>query len=141
MKLTDRNAIKTGEQKLIDLIVENLNWKVIKEAIKSQFNIEILKDIIVDSGEIMILNNEIAYQINLGPQTGVSLFISRSGELLEVSSSESLSAIQENLSKPDDEIAEEKSAIEDASVMASEISVMISKINEVEQGNSPEPED
>ncbi len=137
MKLTDPNAIKTGEQKLIDLIVENLNWKSVKEAVKSQFKIDVLKDITIDSGDIMIQNNEIAYKINLGPQTGVSVFVDRSGELLEISSSAGLSATRDKLSKPDDEIAEEQSAIEDAAVMASELSAMISKINEAEQGGSP----
>ena len=135
MKLTDLNAIKTGEQKLIDLIVLNLNWKSVRKAIKSHFNIEVLKDITVDSGNLVILNNEIAFKLNMGHQAGVSIFIDRSGELIEISASESLSEIKEKLSKPDEEIVEEQTALEDAAVMTSEISAMITKINDADQKN------
>jgi hypothetical protein len=133
LKLIDHNALKTSEQKLIDLIVLNLNWKSVRKAIKSHFNIEVLKDITVDSGNLVILNNEIAFKLNMGPQTGVSISIDRSGTLIEISSSESLNEIKEKLSKPEEEIVEEQTALEDASVMTSEISAMISKINEANQ--------
>jgi len=134
LKFTDPKALKTGEQKLIDLIAENLNWKSVRKAIKNQFNIEILKDLTVDSGDIIILNNEISYQINLGPQTGVSIFLDRSGELIEISSSESINEIKEKLSKPEEEVLEEQEALEGATVISSEIAAMISKINEAEPG-------
>ena len=46
-----------------------------------------------------------------------------------------------NLSKPDNEIAEEQSAIENTSIMASEISAMISKINQANPVDSSKTEE
>lgn len=141
MKLTDPNAIKTGEQKLIDLIVEKMNWKAVREAVQRHFSIEVLKDIAVDDGEMVIINNEIAYRINLGPQTGVAVIIDRTGKLLEISAAHSPDEIREKLAKTDDEISEEQTAIEDASAIASELSEMITKINRASrQGDSKSAE-
>jgi len=132
LKLIDQNVLKTCEQKLIDLIVLNLNWKSVRKAIRNHFSIERLKDITVDSGDLIILDHEIVFKLNMGPQAGVSIFLDRSGKLIEISSSESLNEIIEKLSKQEEEIVEEQTALEDASVMTSEISAMISKINEAD---------
>jgi len=134
LKLIEQNALKTVEQKLLDLIVVNLNWQALRKAIKSQFSIKVLKDITVDRGNILILDNEIVYQLHLGPETGVSVLMDRSGELIEISFSESMNEIREKLSKPDEEILEEQAALEDTSALTSEIAAMISQINETDQG-------
>jgi len=129
LKLIDHNALKAGEQKLIEFIAANLNWKSIREVIQNQYNIEALKDITIDSGRIIRLENEIAYQLNLGPQTGVSVLLSQSGEFIKIIDSEGASTIKKKLSRPDEEVLEEQAAMVEASVMTSGMPAMISKIN------------
>ncbi len=84
---------------------------------------------------MVILDNQIAYQVNLLTGTGVALIISRSGNLLKIDVSEELISTGGELLKSTPENIDDKSDIEGASVLASELSAMIARINQNEPVN------
>ena len=84
MKITDSDIIKNGEQELIDAITADLDWGTIEEVFLKEHNLGIDEDIEYKSGDIVAVNNQIAYKLEFEVKVNLSVLINRNGEYLSV---------------------------------------------------------
>ena len=84
MKITDSDIIKTGEQELIDAITADLDWGAIEEVFMKEHNLSIEEDIEYKSGDIVAVDNQIAYKLEFEVKVNLSVLINREGEYLSV---------------------------------------------------------
>lgn len=85
MKITDSEIIKNGEQELIDAITADLDWGAIEEIFLKEHNLGIEEDIEYKSGDIVAVNNQIAYKLEFEVKVNLSVLLNRNGEYLSVS--------------------------------------------------------
>ncbi len=84
MKITDSEIIKNGEQELIDAITADLDWGAIEEVFLKEHNLGIEEDIEYKSGDIVAVDNQIAYKLEFEVKVNLSVLINRNGEYLSV---------------------------------------------------------
>ncbi|MGD9161408.1 MAG: hypothetical protein PVG39_23540 [Desulfobacteraceae bacterium] len=84
MKITDSDIIKTGEQELIDAITADLDWGAIEEIFLKEHNLGIEEDIEYKSGDIVAVDNQIAYKLEFEVKVSLSVLLDRNGEYLSV---------------------------------------------------------
>ena len=85
MKITDSEIIKNGEQELIDAITADLDWGAIEEVFLKEHNLGIEEDIEYKKGDIVAVNNQIAYKLEFEVKVNLSVLLNRNGEYLSVS--------------------------------------------------------
>ena len=104
VKITDSQVIKAGEKELIDTIIEDLDWDVIKEMFREKLDLQIQGDVEYRQGDIVVYDNQIAYQLDFDVKAMLSKLFDRSGNHLafntSVSDDDSLS---DTVSVSDDE--------------------------------------
>ncbi len=79
MKITDPDVIKNGEHDLIEAVKDDLDWDVVKEIIKNKMSTTALSS---RGGQIVVHNNEIAFQINFDISLSGSLMFDRDGNYI-----------------------------------------------------------
>lgn len=84
MKITDSEIIKNGEQELIDAITADIDWGAIEEIFIKEHNLKIEEDIEYKSGDIIAVDNQIAYKLEFEVKVNLSVLINRNGEYLSV---------------------------------------------------------
>ena len=84
MKITDSEIIKNGEQELIDAITADLDWGAIEDIFLKEHNLGIEEDIEYKSGDIIAVDNQIAYKLEFGVKVNLSVLLDRNGEYLAV---------------------------------------------------------
>ena len=84
MKITDSEIIKNGEQELIDAITADIDWGAIEEIFMKEHNLGIEEDIEYKSGDIIAVDNQIAYKLEFEVKVNLSVLINRNGEYLSV---------------------------------------------------------
>lgn len=84
MKITDSEIIRTGEQELIDAITADLDWGAIEDIFMKEHNLSIEEDIEYKSGDIVAVDNQIAYKLEFEVKVNLSVLINRKGEYLSV---------------------------------------------------------
>jgi len=87
MKITDSYIIKSGEQELIDAITADLDWGTIEEIFLKEHNLGIEEDIEYKSGDIVAVDNQIAYKLEFEVKVNLSVLLDRNGEYLSVTAS------------------------------------------------------
>ena len=153
MKITDSEVIKTGEKELIDTIIGDLDWNAIESIFKEKHHLRIQDDVEYRQGDIVVHNNQVAYQLDFDVKVTLSILFDRSGKYL---SATTLSDVAESsLEEASSDIGEaqkeepssdtpiglgeteittgadpKKAPDENMSQMASQIAEMISEINE-----------
>lgn len=84
MKITNSEIIKNGEQELMDAITADLDWGAIEKIIMKEHNLRIEEDIEYRSGDIVALNNQIAYKLSFEVKVNLSVLLDRNGDYLSV---------------------------------------------------------
>ncbi|CAN2040622.1 conserved hypothetical protein [Candidatus Magnetomoraceae bacterium gMMP-15] len=87
MKITDSEIIKKSERDLMDSIIAELDWGNIEEVFKTHHKLNIEDDVEYKEGDIIVHNNQIAYQLNFEVKLNVSILCDRDGNYLSVTSS------------------------------------------------------
>jgi len=95
MKITDPDIIKNGEKDLIDSIKEDLDLEAIKEILKNQIAQTVLA---AKGGQIIVHDNQIAFQMDFDLNLSGSLIFDRDGNYIPDS---------DTLSIPEDSISED----------------------------------
>lgn len=84
MKITNSEIIKNGEQELIDAITADLDWGAIEKIIMKEHNLGIEEDIEYKSGDIIAVDNQIAYKLSFEVKVNLSVLLDRNGDYLSV---------------------------------------------------------
>jgi hypothetical protein len=84
MKITNSEIIKNGEQELMDAITADLDWGAIEKIIMKEHNLRIEEDIEYKSGDIVAVNNQIAYKLSFEVKVNLSVLLDRNGDYLSV---------------------------------------------------------
>ncbi|MBN1906381.1 MAG: hypothetical protein JW927_14920 [Deltaproteobacteria bacterium] len=84
MKITNSEIIKNGEQELMDAITADLDWGAIEKIIMKEHNLRIEEDIEYRSGDIVAVNNQIAYKLSFEVKVNLSVLLNRNGDYLSV---------------------------------------------------------
>ncbi len=82
MKITNDEVIKTGEQELIDSINGELDWEVMEDIFKNKHHLEIGEDVEYRSGDLVVHDNQVAYQLEFDVQVKLSILVDRDGNYL-----------------------------------------------------------
>lgn len=123
MKLARKEIIGACEKQMLKLIVKNIDKSALKSAIRDKYDLAPGDDIFCHGGDISIKDGEIVYRLDFSLRVGISVFLDRSGENVDVRASE------ENVT----EIADgpgDLSTDEESRQLASEIAKMLSEINQ-----------
>ena len=84
MQITNADIIKNGEQDLIDAITADLDWGAIENIFREQHNLGIDEDVEYKQGDIVVYDNQIAYQLQFEVKVTVSVLLDRDGNYLKV---------------------------------------------------------
>ncbi len=104
MKLTDSEIIRSGEQELIDSINGDLDWEVMEEIFQKKHKLELGEDVEYRRGDLVVHNNEVAYQLEFDVKVKLSILIDRDGNNLSYSTAaESSEEIDTAEGAPEDE--------------------------------------
>ncbi len=82
MKITNDEVIKTGEQELIDSINGELDWEVMEDIFKKQHQLEIGEDVEYRSGDLVVHDNQVVYQLEFDIKVKLSILVDRDGNYL-----------------------------------------------------------
>ncbi|MBT8350989.1 MAG: hypothetical protein KJO26_07125 [Deltaproteobacteria bacterium] len=82
MKITNDEVIKTGEQELIDSINGELDWEVMEDIFMNQHQLEIGEDVEYRSGDLIVHDNQVAYQLEFEVKVKLSILVDRGGNYL-----------------------------------------------------------
>jgi hypothetical protein len=96
MKITDHDLIKSSEQELIDNISADLDWDAIENIFMEEHRLPIGEDVAYQNGDIVVYDNQIAYQLNFDVKVPLSILVDREGNHLAVRSSQEFQAEGEN---------------------------------------------
>ena len=84
MKITHSEIIKNGEQELIEAITADLDWGAIEEIFLKEHNLGIEEDITYKRGDIVAVDNQIAYKLEFELKINLSVLLNRNGEYLSI---------------------------------------------------------
>lgn len=84
MKITDPEIIKSGENELIDAITADMDWAEIGKVFGEKHNLDIDDDVEYKNGDIIIHNNQIAYQLNFDVKVSLSIVLDREGNYMSL---------------------------------------------------------
>ena len=82
MKITNNEVIKTGEQELIDSINGELDWEIMEDIFKNEHQLEIGEDVEYRSGDLVVYDNQVAYQLEFDVKVKLSILVDRDGNYL-----------------------------------------------------------
>ncbi len=131
MKYTNKDIIRSGEKKLIRFLAKHLDFNAVKESIQQTYQIDLNDRLEHRSGNIVIHNEEIAYQLDFDMKVNLSVLLDRDGELLSIRSPQLTSRehSQQQASLSNNSMPEEKEKSAETAKKAAEIAEMISDIN------------
>lgn len=118
MKITDSDSIKDGELELIDALTGDLDWGVIEQILKEKHKLGLHDEVVYNSGDLVVHNDNIAYRLDFDVKVKLSVLINRKGECLSLSTSSDIVEDSnelddsENLSK-DTNLEKEQSDLEE----------------------------
>jgi len=82
MKITNDEVIKTGEQELIDSINGELDWEVMEDIFKKKHQLEIGEEVEYRNGDLVVYDNQVAYQLEFDVKVKLSILVDRDGNYL-----------------------------------------------------------
>ncbi len=95
MKITDPDIIRTGEKDLINAVKDDLDWDAVTKIIKNRINTKAFES---KGGEIIVLNGQIAFRIDLELKMNINLMFDRDGNYIPNEKSEVVSDIPDDAS-------------------------------------------
>ena len=117
MKITDSEVIKSAEKELIDAVTADLDWGAIEEVFRKEHRLGIEEDVEYTKGDIVVHNNQVAYELGFEVKVTLSVLLDREGNYISVTSSGDLDRAQdeksgESLEEPEepDNDSEEKAS-------------------------------
>ena len=90
MRISNHEVIKSGEQELMDAITADLDWGAIENIFKEKHHLGIEENVAFKKGDIVVHNNQIAYQLEFNVNVVLSVLLDRQGKYLSVTAPESL---------------------------------------------------
>ncbi|MBF0120735.1 MAG: hypothetical protein HQK79_18050 [Desulfobacterales bacterium] len=87
MKITNSDAIKTGERELIDTITAEIDWEAVETIFKERHRLDIKDDVEYKQGDIVVYNNNIAYKLDFEVKLTLSILVDREGNSLSLGTS------------------------------------------------------
>jgi len=96
MKITNHEVIKSGEQELIDAITADLDGESIEDLFGREHKLKIEDNVEYKKGDIVVYNDQIAYQLEFDVNIVLSVLLDREGNYLAVTSSGDLAKSLDN---------------------------------------------
>ncbi len=87
MQITDSEIIKAGEKELIDTIVRDLDWNAIEKIFKEKRDFRIQDGVECRQGNIVVYDNQVAYQLDFDVTVTLSVLLDRAGNHLSFNAS------------------------------------------------------
>ncbi len=102
MKITDSEVIRSGEQELIEGIIADLDWGAVDAVIKEKHGLELEEDVEFRKGDLVVLENKIAYKLDFQVKLNISILLDREGNYLglETTSKKAEQEEKADLNKP-----------------------------------------
>ncbi|MBW2367010.1 MAG: hypothetical protein JRH15_03895 [Deltaproteobacteria bacterium] len=88
MKITNSDLIKSGERELIDTIIGDLDWGIIKKIVKDHHKLSIEDDVAYRQGDIIVQDGKVAYQLDFEVKMRLSVVFDRDGNYLSLAASD-----------------------------------------------------
>jgi len=99
MKIANPEIIKKGEQEFIKAIADNLDWNVIKEIFRKEYNLELEEAVKYKDAKINVYDNRITFSLDFDVKVRLSIQLDREGNYISVEHPE----IVDKSSKREDE--------------------------------------
>ena len=128
MKITDHDRLKSSEREMIDAITGDLDWGAIERLFQEKYNLKLRDDVVYKNGDMVIHNNQIAYELNFDVTLSFSVLFDRKGECLKVTAKEETAQPPE-AAVPENSASGTPDPNDQASQLASDLADMISDIN------------
>ncbi len=96
MKVTNPEVIKNGEDELIDAITADVDWGAIEKIFMERHKLSIEEDVEYKNGDIVVYDNQVAYQLEFDIKVTLSVLLDRKGNYISMSSSTDLETTDEN---------------------------------------------
>jgi len=88
VKITNSDLIKSGERELIDTIIGDLDWGIIKKIVKDHHKLSIEDDVAYRQGDIIVQDGKVAYQLDFEVKMRLSVVFDRDGNYLSLAASD-----------------------------------------------------
>jgi len=107
MKITNSDIIKRGEKDLIDAVTADLDWGALEEIFGKEHKLGIEEDVEYKKGDIVVHDNQVAYELEFEVKVRLSVLVDRDGNYLSVTSTADLDKTQDEnegelLEKPEE---------------------------------------
>jgi len=103
MKITNPEVINSGEKELIDAINADLDWGGIEETFRKEHKLGIEEDVEYKTGDIIVLNSQVAYKLEFEVKVMLSVLVDREGNYISVASSADLDKTQDEKKEDSEE--------------------------------------
>ncbi|MBF0412063.1 MAG: hypothetical protein HQK70_05045 [Desulfamplus sp.] len=107
MKITSAETIQSSEKELIDFINAELDWGAIEEMILEKHKLQLQDEVVYKHGDIIVQDNQIAYQLDFDIKVSLSLIFNRQGDCIDIKTPDGRDLAEHNLSE---ELEEDKDA-------------------------------
>jgi hypothetical protein len=87
MEITNLNVIQSSEQELIDAITGELDWDAIESIFKDKHRLQIEDDVEFRHGDMVVHENQVAYQLDFDVKVILSVVFDRNGRYLSLNTS------------------------------------------------------
>jgi hypothetical protein len=84
MKITSPETIQSSEKEFIDFINAELDWGAIEEMILEKHKLQLQDEVVYRQGDIVVYENQIAYQLDFDIKVSLSLIFNRQGDCLNI---------------------------------------------------------
>jgi len=88
VKITNSDLIKSSERELIDTIIGDLDWGIIKKIVKDHHKLSIEDDVAYRQGDIIVHDGKVAYQLDFEVKMRLSVVFDRDGNYLSLAASD-----------------------------------------------------
>jgi len=133
VKLTDTQLIKAKEKELIRSITKDLDWRMIRNIYREKHQLELGDSVTYRHGDMIVRNNDIAYQLEFEIKVSLNVVLDRAGNYLSCTTSADVPEPAEVVAENETESPTGNPLLEpreNVSEMASQLATMISEINE-----------
>jgi len=84
MKITRAETIESSEKEFIDFINAELDWNAIEKMILEKHKLQLQDEVIYKHGDIVVYDNQVAYQLDFDIKVSLSLIFNRQGDCLDI---------------------------------------------------------
>ena len=132
MKLTEPFVIEKNEKELIESVRTTLDWDAVRQLLTREHFNSPDNRLVYRSGDLVVHENRIAYQLEVEIRVPLTIVFSRQGECLEITPGEKEPSMTTGTSSRDLMEIRERSS-ERVEQLAASIADMINEINQSEE--------